>query len=127
MSELDSIEGATRMLALARAMHAHLERQEAARAYRASNRLLLVVVLAAVGMAALTHRAVVMLPRKLGRRTARAVRLRAALSEAVASNERAANACVQKIADAHRDGARTKRNRLETRLHDGVFQAAPRL
>ena len=40
-------------------------------------------------------------------------RLRTALSEAVASNERAADACVQKIADAHRDGARTKRDRLE--------------
>ena len=47
------------------------------------------------------------------RRTSRAARLRAALSEAVASNERAANACVQKIADARRDGARMKRNRLE--------------
>ena len=88
-------------------------RKEAARADRASNRLLLILVLAAVGIAALTHRAVVMLPRKLDRRTSRAVRLRAALSEAVASNERAANACVQKIAEAHRDGARTKRDRLE--------------
>ena len=84
-------------------------RQEAARADRASNRLLLMLVLAAAGVAALTHRAVVTLPRKPDRRTSRAVRLRAALSEAVASNERAANACVQKIADAHRDGARTKR------------------
>ena len=88
-------------------------RQEAARADRASNRLLLMLVLAAVGVAALTHRAVVTLPRKLARRTSRAARLRAALSEAVASNERAANACVQKIAEARSDGARMKRNRLE--------------
>jgi hypothetical protein len=88
-------------------------RKEAARADRASNRLLLILVLAAVGMAALTHRAVVTLPRKLERRTSRAARLRTALSEAVASNERAANTCVQKIAEARRDGARTKRHRLE--------------
>lgn len=87
-------------------------RQSAARADRASHRLLLVVVLLLVGCCVREYRAAIVLPRKLARRSSRAVRLRAALSEAVASNQRASDVCVHEIAEARRDGARVKRDRL---------------
>lgn len=94
------------------ARHVDAARHAAARADRASHRLLLVVVLLLVGSCVREYRAAIVLPRKLARRSSRAVRLRAALSEAVASNQRAADVCVHEIAEARRDGARVKRERL---------------